>query len=74
MRHHAKSIKAFIGAMNFEGSRLFYSELGEDFLMVRLWMNDDGQGGSWPKARFQDREDFYQCMVFSARDYPAEKG
>jgi hypothetical protein len=28
MKHHAKSVRAFIGAANFEESRLFYKELG----------------------------------------------
>ncbi len=28
MKHKAKSIRAFIGAENFEESRLFYKELG----------------------------------------------
>ena len=28
MNHNAKSIRAFIGAINFEESRLFYTELG----------------------------------------------
>ena len=28
MKHTAKSIRAFIGALNFEESRLFYKELG----------------------------------------------
>jgi catechol 2,3-dioxygenase-like lactoylglutathione lyase family enzyme len=28
MKHNAKSIRAFIGAKNFEESRLFYNELG----------------------------------------------
>jgi len=28
MKHAAKSIRAFIGAINFEESRLFYKELG----------------------------------------------
>ena len=28
MKHNAKSIRAFIGAVNFEESRLFYKDLG----------------------------------------------
>ena len=28
MKHSAKSIRAFIGALNFEESRLFYKEIG----------------------------------------------
>ena len=39
MKHHAKSIRAFIGAIDFEESRRFYTELGFEESIVSKRMS-----------------------------------